>query len=459
MATQTGTDSAPKKRSLFNKPAWSKPQALANGNDLFHRSNQTYVEAAAEAERQRKRRLARKEIERCRQGGSEERAGKRQRISSDEEDDDGGSSSDDDPSHTKDKNGSPNLTKNARENLPPPMSTQRSRNSPKSLLERYEAAIGAQVLDIEQKLKARPSTVINVDGYRDPQKSAREEYESDVAIVNASKPFEENDQTASDEEFPELARRAREKARRKRLEEDIAAALDPPPSGGSDGYMHRSQSTHPSTPPPPPPDPVLKLLITSHIPNTEPLIVNRRLSQRLKEVKDIWTQRQQLTPEIAETIFLVWRGKKCFNVTSCKSLGIIVDSNGNIRTNRDSLEDLNGQIHLEAMTEEIFEAYRKAKRHEVTSEEEKQAEEPVGIEEEKVPEIRIILKAKGFADFKLKVKSSTLISKMINAFRSTNHIGDEKEVYLMFDGDKLSPESQVGDTELSDMDTLDVIIK
>lgn len=109
-------------------------------------------------------------------------------------------------------------------------------------------------------------------------------------------------------------------------------------------------------------------------------------------------------PDFAETVFLVWRGKRCFNVTSCKSLGITVDSNGNIRTNRDSLEDLNGQIHLEAMTEEIFEAYRKAKRHEVASEEEKQAGEATVIEEEKVPEVRIILKAKGFADFKLKVR-------------------------------------------------------
>jgi hypothetical protein len=405
MATQTGTGSAPQKRSLFKKPAWSKPQALSNGNDLFHRSNQTYVEAVAEAERQRKRRLARKELGNSRQEESEERAGKRQRISSDEEDGDGGSSSDEDPGHITNQNGSPKVTKKAQDNPPPPVSTQRSRNLPKSLLERYEAAIGAQVLDIEQKLKARPSTVIDIDGYIDPQKSAGEGYDSDVAIVSAPKPSEEDDQTASDEEFPELARQAREKARRKRLEEDIAATPDPPPSAGSDGYMHRSQSTHQSTPPPPPPDPVLKLLITSHIPNTEPLIVNRRLSQRLKEVKDTWTQRQQFTPEFAETVFLVWRGKKCFNVTSCKSLGITVDSNGNIRTNRDSLEDLDGQIHLEAMTEEIFEAYRKAKRHEVVSEEEKEAEEPIVIEEEKVPEIRIILKAKGFADFKLKVKS------------------------------------------------------
>ena len=413
MATQNSTESAPRKRSLFNKPAWSKPQALSNGNDLFHRSNQTYVDAAAEAERQRKRELARKEHERARLAESEGRAGKRQRISSDEEDEDEGSGSDENPGHTEDKKGSPSITKKIGENIPPPVSPQKPKNSPKSLIERYEAVIGAQVLDIERKLKAKPSTVINIEDDENSSESPGRGNSPDIVIVNPPKPSEEDDQTASDEEFPELARQAREKARRKRLEEDIAVTLDPPPSAGSDGYLQRSQSTHQSTPPPPPPDPVLQLLITSNIPNTESLIVNRRLSQRLKEVKVIWTQRQQFTPDFAETVFLVWRGKRCFNVTSCKSLGITVDSNGNIRTNRDSLEDLNGQIHLEAMTEEIFEAYRKAKRHEVASEEEKQAEEATVIEEEKVPEVRIILKAKGFADFKLKVKPVCILHLML----------------------------------------------
>ena len=48
---------------------------------------------------------------------------------------------------------------------------------------------------------------------------------------------------------------------------------------------------------------------------------------------------------------------------------------------------------------------------------------------------------------------------MINAFRTQNEIGSEKKVNLMFDGEKLSPETVVGDTELSDMDTLDVFVK
>ena len=56
-------------------------------------------------------------------------------------------------------------------------------------------------------------------------------------------------------------------------------------------------------------------------------------------------------------------------------------------------------------------------------------------------------------------QQSTFVSKMINAFRTQNEISSDKEVNLMFDGEKLSPETAVGETELSDMDTLDVFIK
>ena len=56
-------------------------------------------------------------------------------------------------------------------------------------------------------------------------------------------------------------------------------------------------------------------------------------------------------------------------------------------------------------------------------------------------------------------QQSTFVSKMLNAFRTQNEISSEKEVNLMFDGENLSPETVVGDTELSDMDTLDVFVK
>jgi len=48
---------------------------------------------------------------------------------------------------------------------------------------------------------------------------------------------------------------------------------------------------------------------------------------------------------------------------------------------------------------------------------------------------------------------------MINAFRLTNQISQDKEVYLLFDGDRLDPPTLVGATELSDMDNIEVYIK
>ena len=49
---------------------------------------------------------------------------------------------------------------------------------------------------------------------------------------------------------------------------------------------------------------------------------------------------------------------------------------------------------------------------------------------------------------------------MVAAFRKANPGGTEdKEVYIVFDGDRLEADTRVGDTELSDMDELDVYVK
>ena len=52
-----------------------------------------------------------------------------------------------------------------------------------------------------------------------------------------------------------------------------------------------------------------------------------------------------------------------------------------------------------------------------------------------------------------------MISKVINAFRSQNQISMEQEVFLSFDGDRLQAQCKVEETELSDMDCIDVIIR
>ena len=48
---------------------------------------------------------------------------------------------------------------------------------------------------------------------------------------------------------------------------------------------------------------------------------------------------------------------------------------------------------------------------------------------------------------------------MQSAFKQTRGIGPEQEVLLMFDGDRLDVNSRISDTEIGDMDYIDVHIK
>ena len=53
----------------------------------------------------------------------------------------------------------------------------------------------------------------------------------------------------------------------------------------------------------------------------------------------------------------------------------------------------------------------------------------------------------------------TTISNIISAFRGSREIPPEKEVFLLFDGERLSPQCKVGETEISDMDYIEVYVR
>lgn len=466
--------STPLKRSLFSKPAWSKPQNLSDSS-LFHRSDQTYINLTAQAELKRERKLGEKRQARSYREESDGCTSKRRRLSDDGEDDDDDdqSRSDEESVHSSDDKA------RARDN--PTINDQTaSRLSPlrpnRSLIPSYETT-GSESTLVEEKREAEMSHIVDLGD----DEELVEVSASDVGvyrdIAKPSKPLDEDDPPSDADDFPELAHKAREKAIKKRLEQELMPTIAPniPPSTQQESSVIESQPTHyPTTPP----DPVLQILITSEIANTQPLIVNRRLSQRLKDVRLAWAQRQGLTQDVTNMVFLTWRGKRLFDVTSCKSLGITVDVNGDISTRGDILSDEEGQIHMQAMTAEIFEAYKNARRIKpgVENEDQRRAEGDSGKEEKKETQLRIILKSKGFDDFKLIVKpvciftpqatfgfangsQSTLISKIVKAFRSTNSIGAEREVFLSFDGERLSTQSKVVETELSGMDEVDVYVR
>ncbi|KAL8944659.1 MAG: hypothetical protein Q9211_000503 [Gyalolechia sp. 1 TL-2023] len=453
------------KRPLFTKPSWAQEDKSSNSTDFFRRSNQSYAHIAAEAERKRQRRLARKQRERACKDSHLEQADKRRRISSDSDSENGSdhSSSDNTTSAQRKQsqysisNEEPKVEERKRSLSPP-----RLRSSPKSLGQRNETELAVKK-DIKGQ-KPLSTNIVDLEDEDDPSEAKKDE-EVEVTAVNRFEPPPEDDELIpSDDEFAELARKAREKARRKRMEADVRSPpFGTPEARTQEGHVDRAKPVHEHTPPPAAPDPVVSILITSRITNTDPLIVNRKVSQRLKDVRVTWCQRQGFTPEITASVFLTWRGKRLFDVTTCKSLGIGVDSNGNIvmKGQKDILGEEERQIHMEAMTEEIMEEYQRPKRSEAEGESHQDTEAhpeeaPVA---EKEPQVRIILKAKGFTDFKLIVKPTTRISRIVNAFKCDKKIDNGREVFCSFDGERLAPEGQVGETDLNDMDYVDVYVR
>ena len=51
------------------------------------------------------------------------------------------------------------------------------------------------------------------------------------------------------------------------------------------------------------------------------------------------------------------------------------------------------------------------------------------------------------------------MSHIIRAFRSANKLAADLDIHLHFDGEELDPDFAVSDTELSDMDYIDVYVK
>ncbi len=400
---------APFKRSLFNKPSWSKPVELESPIDLFHRANHRYVDIAAEVERKRKAKIARREREKARQQGSEERAGKRRCLSDESEDDDEHSSNDEEPKISELNRAYTVQPSSKVKSVTKSASPPEVRSSPRSLAKRYqEAADAPKIAGKEDSYQSKILDLEDEESGSNTQGKNDEDENLQVTTIRPTKPSEPDDEPASDEEFPELARKAREKARMKRLKaetEDVTPDLRP--SASASGYSQRSQSIQQSTPPPPP-DAVVQILITSRIENSEPLIVSRKISRRLKDVRVTWCQRQGFSREFMDTVFLTWRGKRLFDVTTCKSLGIAVDQDGTMLTKgqKDILGEEYRQIHMEAITEKVLQEYRKEKRHAAGENEvnDHNSEEEIVAQPKEEAQVRIILKAKGVDDFKLIVK-------------------------------------------------------
>lgn len=225
----------------------------------------------------------------------------------------------------------------------------------------------------------------------------------------------EEDDSESDPELAQIRRTVRENARLQEEAEAERMNASTRSFGGNDYADAYSAAALPH-------DPKIQILVTSPIPNTTPLIVSRKLSQRLQEVKDAWYSRQTLDMP-KQSIFFTFRLRKLYDVTTGKSLGIKVDGAGKIIPDDRSYLDEDetgiggqheGKVHLEAMTEDLLRKMKEERRNGRTGSSamhNRAGTERLGAEGTPVADggaeetvLKINLKAKGFKDVKLKVK-------------------------------------------------------
>lgn len=207
-------------------------------------------------------------------------------------------------------------------------------------------------------------------------------------------------------------------------------------------------------------DQVVQILITSEIENTKPLIVQRRMSQRLRDVRLAWCKRQGFGDEMTSSVFLTWKGKRLFDVTTCKSLGIDTSANtSNLwPSENDHCDESNGiRIHMEATTDELLKSRKRSLLHDSVQ----HTSDFVEREEDNAKDgfVRIILKSPDFDDLRIKVRPHTKFSHVIATFRDKKRISPDRKVQLLFDGELLDPDASVQDHEITDLDLVDVLVK
>jgi hypothetical protein len=233
---------------------------------------------------------------------------------------------------------------------------------------------------------------------------------------------------------------------------------------------------------------VLKLHhgLYSQIANTNPLKVYRKLSQNLREVRLAWCKRQGFTESFTESVFLVHRMRKVYDVTTCKSLGLESDAEGNVTMKGAEGKEGVDQVAIEAVTQDIYDKLLADKDREDAKRRgqwdpatQAGAEHGTETAAEPIAEelIGLVFRARGKPDFKLRVKQvsqslslsnkqcwltstsqTTPFSKIISACRKTFHVADGSTITLDFDGDRLDPEDLVNSTDMSELDVVDVHI-
>lgn len=196
---------------------------------------------------------------------------------------------------------------------------------------------------------------------------------------------------------------------------------------------------------------------------------HRRIEQDVGPVRRAYTQwlRQKGVPvsdEMAEAIFLTWKGRRIYDSVSGLGLDWQPQGNSKARTAERGPGFTKDGVLLEAWTEEDFERHaadedrqRSINRGEVV-EDGPEVEDDDDAEEADVVKIKILLKEKGRAPLGLSATMDTQVRVLIGAYRKQLKIAADREIKLLYEGDWLRPEMTVEEADIDNLCIIEVYL-
>ena len=173
-----------------------------------------------------------------------------------------------------------------------------------------------------------------------------------------------------------------------------------------------------------------------------------------------------------------WRGQRVLDFTTCKSLGVVVDAEDNILVADEVVEgsrlafdvwsegewnhkmmkgrgvvDGYGDVHGGDMNGDVVNGAEALPKKEGVK------QQAMDKDKNQEPGIKIILTARDLEPYRLIVRPSTTFAKIKNAFRKARKVDETKKITLQFDGYELADEGGVQDTEIEEMENVEVYIK
>ncbi|KAI6781047.1 uncharacterized protein J7T54_003214 [Emericellopsis cladophorae] len=216
--------------------------------------------------------------------------------------------------------------------------------------------------------------------------------------------------------------------------------------------------------------PIIAVCISSPVPGTKSIRVRMRLDDPLSKVRRAWATRQydnDVAVGDERDLVLVWRGHMAYASSSFRALGVRPSPWGHGLTtdhsDRAALTEDGAGVLLEIFTSDLwekFEADRKREHLRDTAGNDSLNQSGLGadhdVELEPEVKLKVILKAKNLDSVKLTVRPETTVETLINGFKHER--GVSGQVTLWFDGECLNESMTVEDAEIEDMDSIEVHI-